>query len=161
LAGCDPGVDRDLSVERKLVRTRCARPLAVAQALSGQEQCQGCDYYDSQLLRAVFHRSHHTAIRPASWHLIRCHSLGQLHLAAFRTGRLLSQSELARDARPTSATVANYLSLLEVSGQEDIGGHLVEPAAIQHSIVCVLFLNAGQKKSIREDKMTEDSFLIQ
>ncbi len=38
-----------------------------------------------------------------------------LHLAAFRTGRLLSQSELARDAKLSSATVANYLSLLEVS----------------------------------------------
>jgi len=38
-----------------------------------------------------------------------------LHLAAFRTGQVLSHSELARDAKLNSATVANYLSLLEVS----------------------------------------------
>lgn len=38
-----------------------------------------------------------------------------LRLAAFRTGQVLSQSELARNAKLSSATVANYLSLLEVS----------------------------------------------
>jgi len=38
-----------------------------------------------------------------------------LHLAAFRTGQVLSQSELSRAAKLSSATVANYLSLLEVS----------------------------------------------
>lgn len=40
---------------------------------------------------------------------------GLLHLAALRTGGILSVSELGRDARLTSATVSNYLSIMEVS----------------------------------------------
>jgi predicted AAA+ superfamily ATPase len=40
---------------------------------------------------------------------------GLLHLAALRTGGILSISELGRDARLTSATVSNYLSIMEVS----------------------------------------------
>jgi predicted AAA+ superfamily ATPase len=40
---------------------------------------------------------------------------GLLHLAALRTGKILSISELGRDARMRSATVSNYLSLMEVS----------------------------------------------
>lgn len=40
---------------------------------------------------------------------------GLLHLAALRTGGVLSISELGRDARLTSATVSNYLSIMEVS----------------------------------------------
>lgn len=38
-----------------------------------------------------------------------------LRLAALRTGRILSVSELGRDARMRSTTVANYLSVMEVS----------------------------------------------
>ncbi len=38
-----------------------------------------------------------------------------LRLAAFRSGKILSQSELGRDAKLSAVTVANYLSLLEVS----------------------------------------------
>jgi len=38
-----------------------------------------------------------------------------LHLAALRTGRLLNQSELARDAHLPATTVARYLGLLETS----------------------------------------------
>lgn len=38
-----------------------------------------------------------------------------LHLAALRTGRLLNQSELARDARLPATTVSRYLGLLETS----------------------------------------------
>ena len=40
---------------------------------------------------------------------------GLLRLAALRTGGILSVSELGRDARLQSATVSNYLSLMEVS----------------------------------------------
>ncbi|MBI1920673.1 MAG: ATP-binding protein [Geobacter sp.] len=40
---------------------------------------------------------------------------GLLHLAALRTGGILSISELGRDARLTSATVSSYLSIMEVS----------------------------------------------
>lgn len=40
---------------------------------------------------------------------------GLLHLAALRTSGILSVSELGRDARLTSATVANYLSIMEIS----------------------------------------------
>jgi hypothetical protein len=40
---------------------------------------------------------------------------GLLHLAALRTGGILSISELGRDVRLTSATVSNYLSIMEVS----------------------------------------------
>lgn len=38
-----------------------------------------------------------------------------LHLAALRTSGILSISELGRDARLTSATVSNYLSIMEIS----------------------------------------------
>lgn len=38
-----------------------------------------------------------------------------LRLASLRTGNILSISELGRDARLTSATVSNYLSIMEVS----------------------------------------------
>jgi uncharacterized protein len=38
-----------------------------------------------------------------------------LHLTAFRSGQLLSQSELSRDAGLSITTVGNYLSLLEIS----------------------------------------------
>jgi len=38
-----------------------------------------------------------------------------LHLAALRTGQLLSQSQLGRDARLNVATTSKYLSLLEAS----------------------------------------------
>jgi len=38
-----------------------------------------------------------------------------LHLAALRTGRLLNQSEVARDARLPATTAARYLGLLETS----------------------------------------------
>jgi uncharacterized protein len=38
-----------------------------------------------------------------------------LHLAAFRTGNILSISEIGRDAKLSSATVRSYLSLLELS----------------------------------------------
>jgi uncharacterized protein len=38
-----------------------------------------------------------------------------LRLAAFRSGKILSQGELGRDAKLSSATVTNYLSFLEVS----------------------------------------------
>ncbi|MBI1821093.1 MAG: ATP-binding protein [Nitrospirae bacterium] len=38
-----------------------------------------------------------------------------LHLAALRTSGILSLSELGRDARLTTATVSNYLSIMEVS----------------------------------------------
>lgn len=40
---------------------------------------------------------------------------GLLRLAALRTGKILSISELGRDARLRSAIVSNYLSLMEVS----------------------------------------------
>lgn len=40
---------------------------------------------------------------------------GLLHLAALRTGGILTISELGRDARLTSATVSSYLSIMEVS----------------------------------------------
>lgn len=40
---------------------------------------------------------------------------GLLHLAALRTSGILSISELARDARLSSATVSNYLSIMELS----------------------------------------------
>ena len=40
---------------------------------------------------------------------------GLLRLAALRTGSILSVSDLGRDARMRSATVSNYLSLMEVS----------------------------------------------
>lgn len=40
---------------------------------------------------------------------------GLLRLTALRTGSVLSVSELGRDARMRSATVSNYLSLMEVS----------------------------------------------
>lgn len=40
---------------------------------------------------------------------------GLLHLAALRTGGILSISDLGRDARLKSAVVSNYLSVMEVS----------------------------------------------